>query len=149
METPANLTNLRLYLEKFTNFYKFLKDHEHFEVVLFGENMIPKGVQPVLAATLFVVHVRDFRRNHPGLVKNIHDWAESYYESKQVSQLTELTLFTDIFTELVKIYKSKITFEELKKLLEENLDDAVILIRYLDLFYDLDMIPDSPQTKQQ
>ncbi len=136
------------FFEKFTNFYKFVRESTDIAQNLWE---IP-DVGPVLAATQFVPKIRRLRKEHPQIVTNIKTWAKDYYKAKDSCASTsglrssaeefDKVLLEQNIVDLASVYKPDLAPERIKALMKDNIDTAVRLIRYLDLFFDLSIIPD-------
>jgi hypothetical protein len=141
MQMTSN-PNFEIFLEKWNNFYKFLQDKKSFKEIVFGDQtIVDPGV--TISAMLFISKVRMLRKTHPAVIEKVQQWMEKYYEAlnnKSKSPANET--FTDMTIELAKAVGSVASDEDLQKLIQKHHDDALLLMRYMDTFFDKEIIPE-------
>ena len=138
------------FFNKFKNFYKFIKDCKHVlnEII----EAPPLDVGPIIAAAEFIPKIREIRKDHPEIVQNVRDWAKCYYERQDSGSSSSglRSSLDDVHKEaleqnivsLALVLRPKVDTNKLKASLKDNIDTAITLIRYMDLFFDHGMIPD-------
>ena len=140
------------FFDKFVNFYKFVKESKD---LIENVWILSPDVGPVIAAAGFIPKVRYLRKQHPDIVNNIKKWTKEYYDAKNAEEsgasasglrssddIPDKGMLEKNIIDLAHVFKPELETEKIERLLKGNIKTAIRLVRYLDYFFDLSIIPD-------